>query len=109
MDGMTGWQENKGSRLKLTVATGVPANMQPLIREISAFETKPKQQNKGYGASLLNKVCKDADKYQKVLLLRPMPFGNMTLTELQLIQWYERFGFVVIQPEPTLMARKPDV
>jgi hypothetical protein len=64
---------------------------------------------KGHATALMRHLCLEADGSGKVLILIPKPFAD-GLTQDQLERWYERFGFVLIQTEPSkLMARQPGV
>lgn len=97
------------ARLRIRRTEALPAAMRDRTREIVDFEVLPAEQNKGYGARLLRKVCEEADEANIVLVLWPKPFGNEPLTDRQLVEWYNRdFGFAVLQTEPLLMGRMPN-
>lgn len=94
-------------RIRRTVA--LPANMRERTRELCALEVPASEQGNGYATTLVHKVCRDADRAGIVLVLWPQPWGdNIALSRGQLADWYAReFGFIIIQPDPVLMARQP--
>lgn len=105
----TGDRKVGAASCRVRQTNAVPVRMQGRVREITKLEVLASEQNKGYGTSLMHKVCREADEANMVLVLWPMPFGdNISLSKGQLAGWYEaRFGFQAIQPEPLLMARMP--
>lgn len=110
MDDMkTGDRRVGPATLRVRQTNAVPERMRGRVREVCCVEVPHTEQNKGYGTTLLHKVCREADDANIVLVLWPMPFGeNISLSKQQLIDWYrDRFGFQCIQPEPYLMARMP--
>lgn len=75
------------------------------VLEVVNVFVNPAHRGDGYGTSLIEAICEDADRSGTVLLLRPdaEDGDNEALTG-----WYRRFGFDVIQTEPVmLMARRP--
>ena len=95
--------------LNVRVSLALPARMRDRTREITKLQTSAEAQNKGEASRLLEKVCAEADSHGITLVLWPRPFGDIALSQTQLIDWYSRrFGFVQIQPEPPMMARAPD-
>jgi hypothetical protein len=99
-----GIRVHKQASLRLAIPEGVPEHMRFRIREIvSMHSSNPR---KGQATALMYKVCQEADKAGFVLLLEAKPFESGMDAE-QLQSWYERFGFLQIQPEPVLMARQP--
>lgn len=83
----------------------IPVEMRDGIRELSALETPVEHRKHGDASKLLHDVCEEADRQNLVILLHCEPFGDIELGASQLQAWYERFGFMVIQDEPKLMAR----
>lgn len=109
MDGVmeTGWRYYGAAKLRIRQSMALPYPMRGRTREICALECAPEMRGKGHAALLMNQVCKEADAAKIVLVLWPAPWGdNPSLTVDELREWYERrFGFVVTQPNPVLMAR----
>lgn len=96
------------SSLKLSFNTAVPANVRGGLLEITHVLTPDGERNKGYASLLMQKVCVEADEAGKLLLLRPQPFDMPELSKDQLTDWYNGFGFVVLQEKPVrLMVRQP--
>jgi hypothetical protein len=75
------------------------------IRELTKLETPVEHRKNGDATALLHAICDEADTQRLVLLLHVEPFGDADMGSSQLEAWYEKFGFMVIQPEPKLMAR----
>ena len=107
-------QLNEAS-LVVALSEAVPTKMRAAVREITHVMTAPEARGKRLATALLNCVCQEADANGMTLLLTaraavggddatPLPGPN----DLQLIAWYEKFGFVQLQETPTgvLMARK---
>lgn len=77
------------------------------VLEVVRVWTDPEARKQGFATELIKDICNDADIEGRVLMLNPKTFGRVGLENL--VQWYERFGFAVIQKKPTLMARMPQV
>lgn len=73
------------------------------VRELLSIEVPEDQRRQGLATKLLREVVMEADREGKTLLLWVKPYG--TMGERDLIAWYRRFGFEVIQSAPVLMAR----
>ena len=86
-----------------------PAHIRDGIREVTKVHVPLHERRKGYADELLRQVCAEADKERIILALWPEPFGGGEMTREQLVAWYARHGFEAIQPEPVLMARKPQI
>lgn len=85
-----------------------PAHMRDGIREVTKVYTPPEHRKQGYATTLMHKVCREADAAGIVLALWPAKYSDGDIDTGALQAWYAReFGFVVIQPEPILMARQP--
>ena len=78
------------------------------VLELVRVWTDPEARRQGYATELMQSLCADADREGRVLMLNPKPFGQVAGL-VDLARWYERFGFVVIQQTPRLMARRPQV
>lgn len=102
-----GPREHRSASLHVSMATGLPDDMQPLTREIlSVQSTNPR---KGHATALLWEVCVEADKWWITLIVQPKKFAD-GMDEEKLESWYSRFGFEKIQDEPcVLLVRSPQV
>ena len=67
--------------------------------EVSSLECAKKYRKQGIASMFLDSLVKEADKAGKVLVLFPEQEWQA--------EWYGKFNFVIIQPDPVLMARKP--
>jgi len=66
----------------------------------------PKEhRKKGIGRKLFDMLLEDADREGIVLLLQPNPYGEMGI--LDLIAWYKRLGFVIVNRHSLMMRREP--
>lgn len=104
MDGLmqSDWK-NDGSTLK--VIQNPEVNIAGIL-EVVGIWTEPDLRRQGYATELLADVCREADRSHIVLMLRPEEYGkSQGLKKLE--PWYKRFGFIRIQDNPVLMARKP--
>lgn len=77
------------------------------VLEVVRVWTDPEARKQGFATELIKDICNDADIEGRVLMLNPKPFGRVGLENLA--PWYERFGFAVIQRNPVLMARMPQI
>ena len=116
MDGVnameTGERRLGPATCRIRQCTALPERMRERSREVTALLVKPEDRRKGYGTSLMHKVCREADAAGIVLVVWPMAFARREsdMDDEQLSRWYEfNFGFIVIQYKPELlMARLPD-
>lgn len=75
------------------------------VLELSRLFVRAKHRGEGYGTSIMEAICEDADRTGTVILLRPDAEDGDNET---LAAWYRRFGFSEIQTGPViLMARRP--
>jgi GNAT superfamily N-acetyltransferase len=119
--------------IRVALSEAVPEAMRAGIREVSEFYVPPIDRRKKIGTMLLNVVCQEADANNMTLMLiarPPEPDDFVTLEdgtrlavdaegdrwpagpdEAQLVAWYQRFGFTVLQETAagTLMARRVHV
>lgn len=95
--------------VRVRQSNDLPLHMRAATRELVNFEVEATEQNKGYGARLLRKVCKEADEAGITLVLWAKPYGETPpLDQAKLVEWYNRFGFAVIQAgDAIMMARMP--
>ena len=105
----TGERSVGPATLRIRQSTALPLHMRAGSRELVNFEVPKAEQNKGYGARLLRKTCKEADEAGMVLVLWAKPYGEDASLDLpKLVEWYNRFGFAVLQTTETagvMMAR----
>lgn len=101
-----GLREHKQASLRVAVAECLPEEMRDQTREIVSLAcTNPR---KGYATTLMWTVCHEADLARITLILQPKSFGD-GMDDAKLERFYCKFGFVVIQKEPVLMARSPHI
>lgn len=101
-----GIRQHGPATLKLSFNAGVPAHLRGGVLELSHLLVPDQHRRQGYASLLLQKVCAEADKAGKVLLLMPRAYDVPAMDREQLQDFYRRFGFDVIQERPvTLMAR----
>lgn len=118
-----GGREFRDASLSVTVPKSVPEHMRPRMREISDVFVAPASRRQKLATILMNFVCQEADANQITLVLtarayedcedEPLALGPADIapprmSSAQLIEWYKRFGFQVLQelPEGTFMARQ---
>lgn len=104
MDGMNAHYSNEHASAEVVRNTSLPEGMESVLEVVRVW-TDPEHRGQGYASAVMNEVIRDADRTATVLLLNPKPFGRVGV--LDLVGWYQQFGFVVIQQKPTLMARQP--
>jgi len=98
-----GLRKHKQASLRVAIPTGIPAHMQPHMREL--ISVKSGNPHKGQATGLMYQVCQEADDACKTLLIHVEPFDE-GMNKEQLQKWYEKFGFSVIQTEPVLMMAR---
>lgn len=104
MDGMSRHYSNEHSSAEVVRNASLPEDLSEILEVVRVW-TEPEHRNQGSASALMMEITRDADKSATVLLLKPAPFGRVGV--LDLVGWYGRFGFVVIQNKPVLMARQP--
>lgn len=101
-----GLREHRSASLRIAIADGLPERMRKLTREVlSVRSTNPR---KGHATALMHEVCNEADKWWITLIVQPSKFDD-GMDDAKLVPFYSRFGFVVFQNEPCLMARSPQL
>lgn len=85
---------------------------------VEDFYVDPSDRKKGVGHRLISKTCRDADKENVTLYLKPHPFGSYDieeekfyppgLTYKELCAFYREFGFRFM-PGKEVMKRKPKI
>lgn len=100
-----GLRKFKSATLRVAIPESLPLDMQDGIREI--LDVKSGNPRKGQASSLMRNVCAEADADSAVLMLHVNQFDD-GLSNEQLVKFYGKFDFNVIQTEPaTLLARQP--
>lgn len=102
---MTGKYQSGQATCFLKRSLQIAEEMRDGIRELTKLQTPVAGRRKGDASQLLGMICDEADTQGLVLMLHCEPFGDSDLASSQLEAWYEKFGFMVIQAEPKLMAR----
>jgi GNAT superfamily N-acetyltransferase len=84
---------------------------------VEEFFVDPEKRGRGVGTRLMKKTCRDADRENVTLYLKPMPYGEYdpeveeyhppTLTFKQLCAFYRTFGFRFLPKNSEVMMRKP--
>lgn len=87
---------NEHSKATVKPSKTLPAG----VLELSNVFTEPAYRKQGYATELIKQITNAADESKTVLALMCKP---------ELTKWYERFGFAVIQKQPILMARMPQI
>lgn len=91
--------------LRLSYNTTVPAHLRGGLLELSHLIVPESHRRQGYASMLMQKVCAEADRAGKVLILTVRPYDVIGMDGTQLQEWYGRYGFQIIQQDPVLMAR----
>lgn len=115
----TDWK-NEHASCRVVQNPELPSDMER-VREVVSVWTDEDHRKQGYATELMQAVCDEADVQGIVLILQPLPFGDVipkgagakdqaaytALKADKLIAWYHRFGFMKTQNKPVLMARAP--
>jgi len=105
--GVKGHYSTDHASAEVVTPTALPPSLDGVLELVRVW-VDPEYRRQGYATELVKEVCNDADITSTVLMLRPNPFGEGGLENL--VPFYERFGFTVIQKQPVvLMARMPQV
>ena len=94
----TGTRTNGPASARVSYSQLVGANLRGMLREVTHLQVLEDARGQGYGSSLMRSICSEADASRCVLLL--------TAQNQKLAQWYDRFGFMLIQSDPLLMVRQ---
>jgi hypothetical protein len=87
------------------VVPDLPEHIRDQVREITHVNAS--ERRSGHATALMYTVVAEADLSGLVLILKAEPFGD-GMTQEQLLKFYGKFGFEVIQTEPcVLMQRAP--
>ena len=85
------------SSCRLKYSPAIPAHLRGHMLEIMSIHTPESERGKGSASAMLIRVCNQATRDGKALMLMP--------DTPELARWYERFGFKTVQESPLLMAR----
>ena len=98
------------SKCQLRVCAQLPEVLQAVTLEIHQVWTDPESRAQGNATKLLQQVCCDADLHHITLIVQVKAYegGKNGLSQPRLKKWYaNKFGFQVVQENPTIMARPP--
>ena len=86
----------------------VPATIEGAegVFEVVRLNTISSHRGRGYASQIMQRIVDDADRCCRVLMLHPEPYGLIGITDL--ITFYQKCGFIVIQEYPVIMARQPN-
>lgn len=104
-----GIRHYENASCKVSICTAIPNQLRTKTREITSVDVPENLRKQGMATELLRNICDEADANEITLLLFVKPFGEgEKMTADQLADWYQnKFGFMVIQPKPMMMARMP--
>lgn len=106
----TGVRHFENASCKVLYCAAIPNQLRSKTREVVSVDVPENLRRQGMATRMLQNVCDEADAHNIILLIFPKPFGEgEKMDASQLADWYaERFGFQVIQVQPTIMmARMP--
>ena len=89
--------------LKLCTPTALPDDIRGAVVELRSLHTRKDKRGQGYANALLRKVCMEADRERRFLLLHVKPVDGLDAEFLRVL--YARNDFVPIQAEPMVMMR----
>lgn len=103
-----GVRQLNSASLVVALSDAVPEKMKWRTREIHTFHVPPDDRRKKLGTLLLNLVCQEADANKITLVLIARAEGYTTFETSELVEWYKKFGFQVLQETPhgIFMARQ---
>ena len=102
---MPGIRQHKSASLRVAIPEGMPEDLSSQLRELLSVKSEFKRN--GEATALMYQVTSEADFAWMVLFLHVKPFED-GITEEQLIKFYRKFGFEVVQTDPVLlMSRLP--
>ena len=101
--------EDSHASCKVKVCVAIPNQMRTKCMELVSLSVAPSLRGTGLATKLLTQVTEEADEHNMLLVLFPEPFGEgLQPTQEQLIDFYEKFGWQLIQTRPkAMMARMP--
>jgi hypothetical protein len=106
MDGLkVGTHELLSASCKLSYSQDVKPHLRGNLRILTNLQSIQKRQ--GHARALMLSLCSKADILGIVLMLNPKPEGDESMTTEQLMEWYEKFGFVKIQDKPIILMARP--
>lgn len=105
----TGIRYLNNASCKINICMAVPNQLRAKCRELTSLDVPANLRRSGMATELMTMVTEEADAHNMLLVLFPEPFGEEPkLSALQLEDFYERFGFQMIQVHPKpMMARMP--
>lgn len=95
--------KNSSASCNVRNCQGIPRSDQPHVREIHNLLVGEDFRGNGLGSKLMKSVCEEASKFGIMLLVLVSNENRKNL-----IRFYKRFGFAVIQDgESCIMIRNP--
>ena len=101
-----GLRSLNSASVRVASADGFPEEIRELSREL--LDLRSTDQRKGDASALLKQVCAEADAWWITLIVVARKYDD-GMDDSQLLKWYEKFGFTLVQAEPPIMARTPAV
>lgn len=78
----------------ISFCAALPEKMKKDVREVSSVHCAISDRRQGHATKLMQEICADADTRKMVLVLVVQSYGaGDRMSDLQLIEWYDRFGF----------------
>lgn len=97
------------ARCRVGLCELVAPALRPNLREVSGLVCDAASRGKKHATALMRQVIATADDHGMTLLVVPEPFEDEPMNTNTLRDWYARLGFRVIQAQPCVMARPPNV
>lgn len=96
------------ARLTVAVPVGLPEHLQGGIRELLSLEVPVEDRRQGLATTLIERTALEADAAGMILFVHVLPYDAEGFKDVDTLErFYAKFGFVVIQEQPRLMARQP--
>lgn len=97
------------ARCRVGLCELVAPELSPKLREVSGLVCDAASRGKRHATALMRRLISIADDHGMTLLVVVEPFENATMDKSMLRDWYARLGFRVVQADPCVMARPPNV
>lgn len=91
----------------ISFCAALPEKMKRDVREVSSVHCATSDRRKGYATELMKEICADADARKMILVLMVQHYGAGTqMSNPQLTEWYERFGFRPLPNGDTILLAR---
>ena len=97
------------ARCRVGLCELVAPELRPKLREVSGLVCDASSRGKRHATALMQRLIAIANDHGMTLLVVPEPFEDEPMNTNTLRDWYARLGFRVIQAQPCVMARPPNV